>query len=751
MQKISTDKSYRESLHRIVIDHIPKDVVNKNNRLKLWKYGYNEEYDVVVISKDGTIGEIVNIEGLYIALPSKPTKIINDRFQEKHQKWTRELIPDELLNFDKYVTDDDDYDKKLKEVHKANIEYIKSDINKIINGDWFMCDGKVMYITGYNYFFLQHYKLSDFRRYPDFREPQRDYFLWIEACIADNRCLGSLYLKNRRSFFSVCSASIVLCSSIRKKNGDYPIVSKTEKDAGKLFTKHIVKPFNTLSKHLQPQRVGEVSPKKELHFIAPKRKMTANNGGNSTSDGLDTIITYLASVIDAYDGSQPTISLNDEVGKMKGCNINDYWEQSHKMCHSVGGLTTGKALVGSTANPPNQGGANYLKFYTDSKLKTRGEIGETGTGLYAIFIKADLMQMYFYDEYGYAVVGNPDAPIKNEVGNYISMGTKEYLDKKENACGKDIKKLNSRKRNHPRVDTDAFLDEDASAMFGTEGMDKHKHFLNNFKYNPKYEELVFRFDLTWVGGVQDSTVKMIRNKNGRFQCSWLPPMEVRNIQKIRDGNKYPVNNSLGAFGCDPYDADRTRFKGSSMLGFVGLTTDDTYNLIERDRNKMFLRYNYRANTVEEAEEDIIMAMVYFSMPILPETNKKGLVKTLKERGYRKYVINNPLKLKTQLSPDDLKYGGISSHHTNISEQQHALKSWIYENVPSEIDENNLKVPFVECIEDAELYTRENRQQRDGTVAWMYAVLATTSKEVKKETKHEEVVIEQDIYALFSNN
>jgi hypothetical protein len=73
MQKINTDKSYRESLHRIVIDHIPKDVVNKNNRLKLWKYGYNEEYDVVVISKDGTIGENVNIEGLYIALPSKPT------------------------------------------------------------------------------------------------------------------------------------------------------------------------------------------------------------------------------------------------------------------------------------------------------------------------------------------------------------------------------------------------------------------------------------------------------------------------------------------------------------------------------------------------------------------------------------------------------------------------------------------------------------------------------------------------------
>ena len=751
MQKISTDKSYRESLHRKVTDHIPKEVLLKNNRSKLWKYGYNEEYDMVVISKDGTIGEVVNIEGLYIALPSKPTKIINDRFQEKHQNWTREKIPDDLLNFDKYITDDDDVDKKTKEVHRKHHDYIKNDIQKIIYGDWFMCDGQVMYITGHNYFFLQHYKLSDFRKYPDFREPQRDYFLWIEACFADKRCLGSMYLKNRRSFFSVCSASIILSVGIRTKNGTFPIVSKTEEDAKKLFTNHVVKPFNTLSMHLQPQRVGEKSPKKELHFTAPKRKITANNKVDSQSDGLDTLFTFLASVIDAYDGWQPTVSVNDESGKMKNCNVNDFWEQAHKMCHSVGGLVVGKALFGSTANPPNKGGTNYLQFYNDSKLKTRGKTEQTKTGLYAIFIKADLMQMGFYDEYGYAIVGNPNEPIKNELGEIVKIGTREYLDEEENACGADIKKLNQRKRNHPRVDTDAFLDEDASAMFATEGMDKHKHFLKNFKYNPKYEELVFRFDLAWVGGIADSTVKMIRNKNGKFQCSWLPPMEVRNKQKIRDGNKYPVNNSLGAFGCDPYDADRTRFKGSSMLGFVGLTTGDTYNLIEQDRNKMFLRYNYRANTVEEAEEDIIMAMVYFSMPILPETNKKSLVKKLKDRGYRKYVINNPLKLKSQLSPDDIKYGGISSHGTNIPEQQHALQSWIYDNVSVEIDENNLKVPFVEPIEDAEIYTRENRQQRDGTVAWMYAVLATTSKEVKKEQITTDEIIEVDIYSMFSNN
>lgn len=168
------------------------------------------------------------------------------------------------------------------------------------------------------------------------------------------------------------------------------------------------------------------------------------------------------------------------------------------------------------------------------------------------------------------------------------------------------------------------------------------------------------------------------------------------------------------------------------MGFVGLTKNNDLDLHEHEKNKMFLRYNHRPATVEEAEEDVIKALVYFSMPILPETNKKSLVKTLYARGYRKFVLDNPLKPKSKLAPDDIKYGGISSHATNIPDQQTALQSWINENVPAEIDENNIKVPFIEALEDAELYTRDNRQERDATVGWMYAVLATSDKIKPKE-------------------
>ena len=59
------------------IYYIDKDCViprikNKRNKSKLWKYGYDAEHDIVIISKDGTLGEVYNIQGLRVGLPQAP-------------------------------------------------------------------------------------------------------------------------------------------------------------------------------------------------------------------------------------------------------------------------------------------------------------------------------------------------------------------------------------------------------------------------------------------------------------------------------------------------------------------------------------------------------------------------------------------------------------------------------------------------------------------------------------------------------
>ena len=59
---------YEQTLYKIV-EPIKPHVIKRLNKSKKWKYGYNKEYDIIVISKTGQIGEIYEIQNLVIALP----------------------------------------------------------------------------------------------------------------------------------------------------------------------------------------------------------------------------------------------------------------------------------------------------------------------------------------------------------------------------------------------------------------------------------------------------------------------------------------------------------------------------------------------------------------------------------------------------------------------------------------------------------------------------------------------------------
>ena len=74
--------SYKQSLYKI-IEPVKKTTISRLNKTKKWKYGYNKEHDIVVISKTGRIGQVLEIQGLRIGLPSKPQSVCmhNDRWQ----------------------------------------------------------------------------------------------------------------------------------------------------------------------------------------------------------------------------------------------------------------------------------------------------------------------------------------------------------------------------------------------------------------------------------------------------------------------------------------------------------------------------------------------------------------------------------------------------------------------------------------------------------------------------------------------
>ena len=73
MQRKEQNKFTWDSLYNVIQNHIGKSEYTTKNNKKAWKYGYDEKNDMVVISKDGTIGEIYEINGVKIALPKKPS------------------------------------------------------------------------------------------------------------------------------------------------------------------------------------------------------------------------------------------------------------------------------------------------------------------------------------------------------------------------------------------------------------------------------------------------------------------------------------------------------------------------------------------------------------------------------------------------------------------------------------------------------------------------------------------------------
>jgi len=93
---VALQNEEQNRLYHIVYDAVPENVLKKKNKAKSWAYGYDDKYDIVVISKDGTIGEIYNISGLLVALPGEPDKIYASSKQEHEQYWQPFDYPSEI-------------------------------------------------------------------------------------------------------------------------------------------------------------------------------------------------------------------------------------------------------------------------------------------------------------------------------------------------------------------------------------------------------------------------------------------------------------------------------------------------------------------------------------------------------------------------------------------------------------------------------------------------------------------------------
>ena len=717
----------------------------KKNYYQEW---YDADNDSVMIDPKGTKGELISVGDLKITLPKVPYRkdILFWNEKKENQYWRRQDPPSGLSqdNAESYT------------------EYIVEEYRRRREGIWFMNNGKAEYLTGTHYFALQWVKMEDTGDYMDFRTAQRDMFYFTEACIIDPRCLGELFVKSRRTGFTYQIICQLLNDSTSTSNARIGITSKSDEDAKMAFSKFRYG-FLNLPFFFKPVVKGSEDSKNFLEFAKPtdRSRLSKKNKDTNTDDYLNTFIDYQPTKDSSYDGQRMYRYLGDEASKwVKPANYEKHWGQVSPT-FDTGGRVVGKAFIGSTVNAMNKGGEEFYKLYKSSKISKRNTTTRrTPTGLYCYFLPAHKNMEEFTDKYGvcHELVEKGDHFI-NIHGDKKTVGSVQFLEAKRSSKRKESDiAYNEELRAFPMTIDEAFRDELLQSTFNIEKI------LEQIKINEDHEadKKIVTGNFQWKDGIRDSIVEWHPNEKGRFKVSWIPPEEMRNAFEFKNSpggqSKHPLNGDIGAFGCDTYDISGTvegvrkdgsydentnRASKGALHGLTGLSFSSAPN------NTFFLEYVARPKTAEIFFEDVLMACVFYGMPILAENNKPRLLYHFKNRGYRGFSITRFDKPENRLSPTEKELGGMPNSSEDVK-QMHAtaIESYIDKYVGTINDDGDIpqNMLFNDTLKDWMKFDINNRTKFDASISSGLAIMAVNRKMYAPAQKPtEEIVINFKTY------
>ena len=622
------------------------------------------------------------------------------------------------------------------------VDYIEAEFDNREIGHWFMSNGKPTYITGAHYMYLQWTTIDV--GYPDFREANRLLYIYWEACKADKRSFGMIYLKIRRSGFSFMSSSECVNTGTLAKDARVGILSKTGSDAKKMFTDKVVPINSRLPFFFKPIMDGMDKPKTELAYRIPASKITKKNMYDVDTDeieGLDTTIDWKNTDDNSYDGEKLLLLVHDESGKwLKPNNILHNWRVT-KTCLRLGSRIIGKCMMGSTSNALSRGGENFKRLYYDSDITKRNANGQTKSGMYSLFIPMEWNMEGFIDRYGMPVIKNADGKVRGIDDEWITQGAIEYWDNEVESLKNDPDALNEYYRQFPRTESHAFRDESTQSLFNLTKI------YQQIDYNDSMitEQYVTRGAFSWKNGIKDSTVVFNPDKRGRFFITWVPNITLQNRMIKKNGIMYPGNEHIGSFGCDSYDISGTVGGIGSNGSLHGLTK---FSMEEAPSNEFFLEYIARPQTAEIFFEDVLMACVFYGMPILIENNKPRLLYHFKNRGYRGFSTNRPDKVFTKLSKTEMELGGIPNSSEAVK-QAHAaaIESYIENHVGLKDDGDMNSMAFNRTLEDWAKFDIANRTKFDASISTGLAIMACQKHLYQPERKESKIKVN---FARYTN-
>lgn len=701
-----------------------------------YKNWYNQDKDAVKICPYGSEGEIVTLYGLNIQLPEQPVSKNNILFSDKpksEQYWRRTPMPKGLT----------------KDSEEEYVEYIIEEFRRRIYGVWFMNNGEPTYLTGSMYFWLQWYKDIDSGEYSNFRVAQNRLSYHTHACYVDKRCLGQVFIKSRRTGFTLEKLSRKLNFETITSNFRSGMISKSGKDAEEAFAKKQYA-FSNLPFFFKPVIKGSEDSKGSIEFAKPsdRSKEAKKRQDKDSDDYLNTKSDFRNTTNDAYDSTKLNDHLCDEFGKIeKPANFLFHWKKVAPTMDE-NGIIVGKAWLGSTLESRDKGGREAKIMWDGSDIKKRNKVtNRTRTALYRYFMSIDENSAGHTDKFGVCHTTRPKTrPPLNQAGEPILIGATEYYDALESEAKKQGQEAyNEHKRNHPRNIQDAFRDKVQNSAFN----------LNNITDQHDYNDLLMSTegrktivgDFQWSGGVFDTEVEFVPNDNGRFEISWLPPKEMRNQWEWKNSQRAPKNHWLGAGGLDPFGKDQTQ-DGKGSKGSIHFINRPNANFPETGR--MFvLEYIHRPDRLAQFYEDALMASVFYGYPIFYENDKSGIETYFQERGYLEFLMLRPARYDSRKNKK-VKERGAPSRGIMIDAVYYALNDYINTYVGEKENGEMGNMFFQRTLEDWLRFEPNNRTAYDASISSGYALCAiqVDAPQVKNLPK---VQLNQAPFRMYNNS
>ena len=674
------------------------------------------------------MGKTINIYSADITMPDFGSDIESwgtDTLTEQY--WRRRELPAyfEEVEFDK---------EGNALLTNQQREYALEEVRRCKEGLWFYNNGEETYITGKHYFYLTYWKLEN-DIFPEYRDTDRRYFLFLNHWEKTPWCLGVLRGKKRREGATSQATSNLVYECIFFRNSFCGLTSKTQTDAKNAFTNMVAFGYRQLPIFLKPKQLNNKDSVSELVFAHKSVSVKGSKGSTIDTDtGHRSKVDYRAPGKNAYDSGRLSRLLADEGGKFPPeVPFSEFISIVSKT------LVQGVKKVGfmecpSTVNEMTKGGGAEFKKLWDLGDHTKGQ--RTPNRMVRYFSPSFDGYVGFIDKYGMSVIDSPTEEqynylVENFVGagdlteEDIRLGSRGYLIQKRTELEGTF--LEEEIRMNPFDEREMFMSSIQGSIYNTFKLNEQIDFLN-FNKN-----CVERGNLVWENGdeyykevlhpngkreMKVNKLLWISNPNGLYEkiVGWMPK-EMNNVYQ-RAGYFAPNGNHALRIGCDPFKYDKTKDSRKSNCAAYAYQLEDLTNE-DNPYNDMFvMRYVGRASTTDLQYEHVLRMAWFCGCQVLFERNVNGWKKYFEDKLCSGFLMWMPGEVEP----------GIYSDGKGKTVQQ------ICDYTEAYIEKNVQKVYFPTLLgEEAGWLGFEvgNTQQYDEAMASGFALIAAKSKRYYK--------------------